>query len=120
MNDPSVLALGTPVLQSNINSPLAQAAGITSPYPGFNGNVAQALRKYPAVPATSYWRGVPTGESQYHALEAGARAALLEGAAGPLRLHLLAAEEQRRGERAGRQRRSTVGVQNPADPLEWG
>ena len=29
MNDPDVLRLGTPVLQSNINSPLAQGAGIT-------------------------------------------------------------------------------------------
>ena len=60
--------MGTPVLQSNINSPLAQAAGIPSPYPGFNGNVAQALRKYPQYQNID-WRGVPTGESQYHALE---------------------------------------------------
>ena len=60
MNDPSVLALGTAVLQSNINSPLAQQAGIRSPYPGFNGNVAQALRKYPQY-QTIQWRGVPTG-----------------------------------------------------------
>ncbi|HEY1302913.1 MAG TPA: TonB-dependent receptor, partial [Vicinamibacterales bacterium] len=68
MNAPSVLALGTPVLQSNINSDLAHAAGIQSPYPGFNGNVAQALRKYPQY-QNIIWRGVPTGESQYHALE---------------------------------------------------
>ena len=39
-----------------------------SPYPGFNGNVAQALRKYPQYQDIQ-WRGVPTGESQYHALE---------------------------------------------------
>ena len=49
MNDPKVLALGTAVLQSNINSPLAQAAGITAPYPGFTGIVAQALRPLSAV-----------------------------------------------------------------------
>ena len=47
MNHPDVLALGTPVLQANINSDLARNAGITPPYPGFTGNVAQALRMYP-------------------------------------------------------------------------
>ena len=56
------------MLQSNINSDLAHAAGIQSPYPGFNGNVAQALRKYPQY-QNIIWRGVPTGESQYHAME---------------------------------------------------
>ena len=68
MNDPSVLGLGTNVLQSNINSPVAQAAGFTPPYAGFNGTVAQALREYPQY-QTIQWRGVPTGESQYHAME---------------------------------------------------
>ena len=68
MNDPSVLALGATVLQSNINSAAAQAAGIRLPYPGFTGNVAQALRKYPQYQNIS-WRGVPVGESKYHALE---------------------------------------------------
>ena len=51
MNDPSVLALGANVLQSNINSPVARAANIPIPYPGFNGNVAQALRKFPQYQA---------------------------------------------------------------------
>ena len=100
-NDPSVLGLGAAVLQSDINSPQAQAAGITPPYPGFVGNVAQALRKYPQYQQI-VWRGVPTGKSQYHALEARARAALLTRPAGARGLHLLAAEEQRRRERAGR------------------
>src|SRR5206468_10207400 len=68
MNDPSVLALGASVLQADINSPLAKAAGITSPYPGFTGNVAQALRQYPQYQQIQ-WRGVPTGRSQYHAVE---------------------------------------------------
>ena len=63
-----MLGLGTAVLQSNINSDLARNAGITSPYPGFNGNVAQALREYPQYQAIQ-WRGVPTGRSQYHAME---------------------------------------------------
>ena len=40
LGDPKILALGTNVLEADINSPLAQAAGITLPYPGFTGNVA--------------------------------------------------------------------------------
>ena len=56
-NDPSVLALGANVLQSDINSPAAQAAGITPPYPGFTGSVAQALRKYPQYQQI-VWRGI--------------------------------------------------------------
>ena len=68
MNDPAVLALGANVLQSNINSAVAQAAGVAVPYPGFNGTVAQALRKYPQYQNIE-WRGVPTGRSQYHAME---------------------------------------------------
>ena len=68
MNSPDVLRLGTAVLQSNINSDLARQAGIQSPYPGFNGNVAQALRQWPQYQGIQ-WRGVPTGRSQYHAME---------------------------------------------------
>jgi hypothetical protein len=68
MNHPDVLALGTAVLQANINSDLARNAGITPPYPGFSGNVAQALRKYPQYQQIQ-WRGVPVGKSQYHAME---------------------------------------------------
>jgi hypothetical protein len=68
MNDPAVLSLGAALLNSNINSPAAQNAGIRSPYPGFNGTVAQALRKYPQYQNIE-WRGLPLGRSQYHALE---------------------------------------------------
>jgi hypothetical protein len=68
MNDPSVLALGAALLNSNINSPAAVAAGIRSPYAGFNGTVAQALRRYPQYQNIE-WRGVPLGRSIYHALE---------------------------------------------------
>ena len=67
MNDPRVLALGAALLNSHINSPAAQAAGIPAPYPGFNGTVAQALRKYPQYQSIE-WRGLPLGRSQYHAL----------------------------------------------------
>jgi hypothetical protein len=68
MNDPRVLSLGAALLNANINSPAAQAAGIRSPYPGFNGTVAQALRKYPQYQNIE-WRGLPLGRSQYHAIE---------------------------------------------------
>ena len=50
MNDPRVLALGASVLQADIDSPEAIAAGITPPYAGFVGSVAQALRPFPTVP----------------------------------------------------------------------
>ena len=56
------------MLQSNINSPQAAAAGITSPYPGFTGIVAQALRPFPQYQAIEY-RDVPIGKSQYHSLQ---------------------------------------------------
>ncbi|MGH9667727.1 MAG: TonB-dependent receptor domain-containing protein [Bryobacteraceae bacterium] len=42
----SYLPLG-PLLQQNVNSDAARAAGILPPYPGFTGTVAQALRPYP-------------------------------------------------------------------------
>jgi hypothetical protein len=68
MNDPRVLSLGAALLNSSIDSPAAQAAGILPPYPGFNGTVAQALRKYPQYQSIE-WRGLPLGRSQYHAIE---------------------------------------------------
>jgi hypothetical protein len=68
MNDPSVLALGAALLNSNINSPAARQANIPIPYTGFNGTVAQALRRYPQYQNIE-WRGLPLGRSQYHALE---------------------------------------------------
>ena len=60
MIDPSVLGLGAALLNSNINSPAARAAGFTPPYAGFNGTVAQSLRKYPAVPGHQL-AGSPSG-----------------------------------------------------------
>ena len=69
LGDPNILALGTNVLQADINSPIAQAAGIKLPYPGFTGNVAQALRPFPQYQRIEY-RTVPIGYSIYHALQA--------------------------------------------------
>jgi hypothetical protein len=69
MNDPSILALGTTVLQSNINSPVAQAANIPIPYPGFNGTVAQALRPWPQYQTVNY-RVLSVGQSIFHSMQA--------------------------------------------------
>ena len=65
--DPRYLPLGA-LLTRSITSPEARAAGITPPYPGFTGTVAQALRAYP-----QYQRLTSTaaklGESTYHGIE---------------------------------------------------
>lgn len=117
MNHPDVLALGTAVLQSNINSPIARAANIPIPYPGFNGNVAQALRRFPQY-QTIQWRGVPNGRSQYHAMELLLERRFsrgLQARVGYTYSHLMnnGAESGQGGD--GR----NGGVQNPADPLPW-
>jgi hypothetical protein len=116
-NHPDVLALGAAVLQSNINSPLARAANIPIPYPGFNGNVAQALRKYPQYQNIE-WRGVPHGRSQYHAMELVLERRFsrgLQARVGYTYSHLMnnGTETGQGGD--GR----NAGVQNPADPLPW-
>jgi len=67
-NNPSILPLGSALLQSDINSPAAQSAGIRAPYAGFTGNVAQALRPYPQYQNID-WRGWPIGASIYHSLQ---------------------------------------------------
>ena len=67
---PSYLqSLGPAVLNSNINSALAQASGIAKPYPTFNGSVAQALRPYPQFSGIDTWSGAGdhSGHSSYHA-----------------------------------------------------
>ena len=70
MNPPSVLTTyGAALLQDSASSPQAQAAGIKLPYPGFVGNVAQALRLYPQY-QNIIFRNVPTGMSSYNALQA--------------------------------------------------
>jgi hypothetical protein len=116
-NHPDVLQYGTAVLQSNINSPLARAANIPIPYPGFNGNVAQALRKYPQYQNIE-WRGVPHGRSQYHAMELVLERRFsrgLQARVGYTYSHLMnnGTETGQGGD--GR----NAGVQNPADPLPW-
>jgi hypothetical protein len=117
MNDPAVLGLGANVLQSNINSPVARAANIPIPYPGFNGNVAQALRKFPQYQQIQ-WRGVPTGKSQYHAMELVLERRFARGLQARFgytfsRLNNNGAESAQGVEGIN------GGVQNPADPLAW-
>jgi len=69
MNNPSVLALGATVLGSAIGSPTAIAAGIASPYPGFVGDVAQALRPWPQYTNLNVL-SVPYGNSHYNSFTA--------------------------------------------------
>ena len=61
---------GLTLLQSNINSPAARAAGIPIPYPGFTGSVAQALRPYPQYLNidTATGNGDKSGHSTYHSM----------------------------------------------------
>ena len=67
-NNPSVLGLGSALLSADINSPAARAAGITAPYPGFTGIVAQALRPFPQYQRIDY-RNWPMGNSIYHSVQ---------------------------------------------------
>jgi hypothetical protein len=118
MNDPSVLALGATVLNANVNSQVAQAAGITPPYPGFSGNVAQALRKYPQYQQIQ-WRGVPTGRSQYHALEVVLERRFSRGL--QARVGYTYSKLNNNGAESAQGVEGVNGtVQNPLDPLEWG
>jgi len=63
--DPKYAYLGNTLTQS-ITSPAAVAAGIKSPYPGFTGTVAQALRPYPQY-MTLTALGAKAGFNIYHA-----------------------------------------------------
>lgn len=63
--DPKYLSLGN-VLLANINSPAAVAAGIHSPYAGFNGTVAQALLPFPQYTYIAEGSS-PRGFSEYNA-----------------------------------------------------
>ena len=62
----SDISLGNTLL-ADINSPQAQAAGITPPYPGFAGTVAQALRPFPQYTSITYANN-RAGFSNYEAM----------------------------------------------------
>jgi len=75
--NPSYLSLGN-ILLADINSPEAAAAGIHSPYPGFAGSVAQALRPYPQYQTiTSNFN--ESGASNYNALQVTAQKRFSKG-----------------------------------------
>jgi hypothetical protein len=61
------LSLGS-LLNADINSPAAVAAGIALPYPGFTGPVSQALRHYPQYLGINS-NVQETGNSTYHSLQ---------------------------------------------------
>jgi hypothetical protein len=65
--NPQYLSLGQTLLAS-VGSPQAIAAGVTAPYPGFTGSVAQALRPYPQYTSILDMYQ-PTGYNQYQALQ---------------------------------------------------
>ncbi|MCI0622188.1 MAG: carboxypeptidase regulatory-like domain-containing protein [Acidobacteria bacterium] len=71
--DPRYLSLGT-LLDADIDSPAAQAAGIAKPYPSFRGRVNQALRPFPQYLTVAPFRDTfgsdKTGNSTYHAFQA--------------------------------------------------
>ena len=69
MNNPSVLALGANVLGSAVGSATANAAGINAPYPGFVGDVYQALKPWPQYTNLNVL-SVPYGNSHYNAFTA--------------------------------------------------
>jgi hypothetical protein len=117
MNDPKVLALGTRVLQSDINSPEAKAAGIALPYPGFRGIVAQALRPFPQYQSIEY-RDVPIGKSQYNSVQIKLDKRFSTG----LQFRTFYTWSRLYNNRAESGQRGGAGVQNPINTQagEWG
>lgn len=116
MNDPKVLALGTRVLQSDINSPEARAAGISLPYPGFTGIVAQALRPFPQYQNIEY-RDVPVGKSRYNSVQMKLDKRFANG----LLFRTFYTWAQLHNNRAESGQRGGAGVQNPINTQagEW-
>ncbi len=85
--NPAYYSLGSAVLQSNINSPLAQAAGISAPFAGFSqlfgaqATVAQALRPFPQYQGVSTV-GAPYDNSTYNSLQVKANKRFSHGLSG--------------------------------------
>jgi len=122
MNDPAILALGSTVLNSPCNSDVAVdgvcEGGIPLPYASFNGNVAQAARRFPQY-QNILWRNIPTGMSLYNALEVVLERRFSQGMqfrVGYTRSHLVTngAESSQGGEGIN------ATVQNPIKTSEWG
>jgi hypothetical protein len=116
MNDPSVLALGTKVLQSDINSATARDAGILPPYPGFTGIVAQAIRPWPQYQGIS-WHTWPLGFSKYHSLQVKVDKRFAEGLL--FRVFYTRSKLINDGADNGYNNSSSSGIQNPAAAQEY-
>jgi hypothetical protein len=79
--DPRYLSLGT-LLDADISSPQAAAAGISAPYPSFTGTVAQALRPFPQyqdISTANLFGSDKSGSSSYHSLQAKLQGRLATG-----------------------------------------
>ena len=63
----SLLSVGS-LLNADISSSAAQAAGIPLPYQGFSGSVAQALRPFPQYTGIGVF-GAQLGSSTYHSVQ---------------------------------------------------
>jgi hypothetical protein len=70
MNPASVLDLGSTVLNTKFQNGVCQGncGGVNTPYAGFNGSVAQALRPWPQYQIIN-WRFFNYGQSRYDALQ---------------------------------------------------
>ena len=97
--------------------PCARTAGIQKPYPTFTGNVAQALREFPQYQGI-IWRGVPLGESQYHAFQTVLERRFSRGLQARVG-YTFSRLKNNGAESAQGDNGDNGGVQNPADPLEW-
>jgi len=75
--NPRYLSLGS-LLESPVNSPQAQAAGIAVPYPGFTGTVAQALRPFPQYQQIILVQD-PVGNNTYNSLQIKAQKTYSQG-----------------------------------------
>ena len=57
------------LLTKNINDPAVAAAGFKSPFPGFTGSLAQALRPFPQYAGIGYNNSANMGNMSYHSLQ---------------------------------------------------
>jgi hypothetical protein len=120
MNDPALLTQYPGILGLDINNPAVVSAGITSPYPGFTGTAAQALRSFPQY-QNILWRDVPLGSSMYNALEIVLEQRAYHGL--QFRVGYTYSRLNNDGSETGQGGDGTNGrVQNPACPhvCEWG
>lgn len=89
MNNPKILALGSALLGRH-QFARGHSRWDHRTYPGFTGDVAQALRPFPQYHIL--WRNVPTGNSIYHALEVVLQQRFAHALQVPRRLNLFQTE----------------------------